>query len=87
MFGKGVIRDFDHTALVQCRLRAGATVLDTTEVGTEDDGFDEIDSVSYALAGASAPGGGQVRMTCGTLTDGVDALHNVLTAIEVTTLH
>jgi len=44
--------------------------------------------VSYALGGGvSLPSGGDVRMSCGTGTDGVDALDNVLTAIEVTTLH
>ena len=54
----------------------------------EDDGLDEVDWVSYALGGGvSLPSGGDVRMSCGTGTDGVDALDNVLTAIEVTTLH
>lgn len=88
LFGKGVIRDFDHTAFVVCRLRTGSTVLDTTAVVVEDDGLDEVDWVSYALGGGvSLPSGGDVRMSCGTGTDGVDALDNVLTAIEVTTLH
>jgi hypothetical protein len=88
LFGKGIIRDFDHTAFVVCRLRTGGTVLDTTAVVVEDDGLDEVDWVSYALTGGvSLPGGGQVRMTCETGTDGVDALDNTLTVVEVTTLH
>ena len=86
--GKGVARDTDHTAFVVCRLRAGATVLDTTALVVEDDGLDEVDWAGYSLSGGvNLPGGGDVRLVCATGTDGVDVFDNVLSAIKVTTLH